>query len=161
MQIMAVWSLGSFCPLHSFQPFGLSWLVRSLVYLDHLGTLYRLGYLCYSCWLEYLSQIGHLLLQIGNLDYWMLIYITWLPFTCLIICAKWLHYVDWVIFSSLSFKQMYHLRLPEFEAFYKWVQLNCLRISTIAWILMVRYFYDCLICLITCTRRQKWVNTLR
>ena len=66
---MAVWSLGSFCPLHSFQPFGLSLLVRSLVYFDHLGTLYRLGYLCYSSWLEYLSQIGHL-------DYWMLIYIT-------------------------------------------------------------------------------------
>ena len=30
MQIMAVWSLGSFCPLHSFQPFGLSLLVIGL-----------------------------------------------------------------------------------------------------------------------------------
>ena len=90
-------------------------LVHSVyfIHFSHLDYLCWLGYLCFSCWLEYLSQIGHLLL----LNYWMLICISWLPFTCLIICAKWLHYVDWVICSSLSFKQKYHLRLPEFEAF--------------------------------------------
>ena len=36
------------------------------------------------------------------LDYWRLICVTWLLFTHLIICVKWLHYIDWVIFSSLS-----------------------------------------------------------
>ena len=39
MQIMAVWSLGSFCPLHSIQPFGLSLLVRSLAGLFVLFKL--------------------------------------------------------------------------------------------------------------------------
>ena len=33
------------------------------------------------------------------------------PFTCLIICAKWLHYVDWVICSSFSLKQKYLTRV--------------------------------------------------
>ena len=47
MQIMAVWSIGSFCPLHS--------CVIHAIFLQ-----------------EYLSQIGHLL----PLDYWMLICIT-------------------------------------------------------------------------------------
>ena len=81
LQIMAVWSLGSFCLLHSFQPFGLSLLIglfvlfmlvgifepnRSFVTselldanLHHLTPFYLFDHLCQMaplCWLGHLFQ---------------------------------------------------------------------------------------------------------